>query len=127
MRISEAASASGLSVDTIRYYERSGMLPEVRRGADGHRRFSAENVDWLTLLYWLRETGMPMKTMHRFASLYRAGDHTMHERKEVLLAHAALLSKRRSDLDRCDELLAHKLALYRDHEIDQKTHEETQQ
>ena len=112
MRIAEAALRSGLSVDTIRYYEKSGIVPEIRRGPDRQRRFSQENIDWLTLLFWLRETGMAMKTMHRFACLYQAGDHTISERKQVLLAHAEHLKKRRADLDRCEELLAHKLALY---------------
>jgi DNA-binding transcriptional MerR regulator len=116
MRISEASEKSGLGVDTIRYYEKSGMLPEIRRSADGHRRFSAENIDWLTLMYWLRQTGMTMKTMHQFAQLYRAGAHTTPERKRVLLAHAACLKRRRADLDRCEEILGHKIAIYRDRE-----------
>ena len=116
MRIAEAALRCGLSVDTIRYYEKSGIVPEIRRGPDRQRRFSQENIDWLTLLFWLRETGMPMKTMHRFASLYQAGDHTVPERKQVLLAHAEHLKKRRADLDRCEQVLARKLAIYKDHE-----------
>lgn len=114
MRIAEAASRSGLSIDTIRYYEKSGMVPRIVRGSDGQRRFSPENIDWLTLLYWLRETGMPMKTMSHFAALYNAGDRTIPERKKVLLAHAEALKKRRTDLDRCDALLAYKIAIYED-------------
>lgn len=116
MRIAEAALRSGLSVDTIRYYEKSGIVPEIQRGPDRQRRFSEENVDWLTLLFWLRETGMAMKTMYRFASLYQAGDHTIPERKQVLLAHAVHLKKRKADLDRCEEMLAYKLAIYEDHQ-----------
>ena len=114
MRIAEAAASSGLSIDTIRYYEKSGLVPGINRGADGQRRFSPENIDWLTLLYWLRETGMPMRTMYRFAELYRAGDHAMPERKKILQAHAEHLKKRRADLDRCEDVLARKLAFYRD-------------
>ena len=116
MRIAEAACRSGLSIDTIRYYEKSGIIPEVERGCDGQRRFSAESVEWLTLLYWLRETGMPMKTMRRFAHLYHAGDKTIGERKKVLLMHSEHLKKRRADLDRCEEVLAHKIAIYTDFE-----------
>lgn len=112
MRIAEAARQSGLSIDTIRFYEKSSLLPEVRRGSDGQRRFSTKTVEWLTLLCSLRETGMPMKTMRRFAELYRAGDGAMPERKAVLLAHAESLKKRRAALDRCEELLVRKIALY---------------
>ena len=118
MRIAEAATKSGLSIDTIRYYEKSGIVPPVSRGADGQRRFSAENIDWLTLLYWLRETGMPVKTMRRFASLYRAGDQTMPERKKILLAHSAHLKERRAALDRCEEILAYKIKIYENREME---------
>lgn len=117
MRIAEAADQSGLSIDTIRYYEKAGILPAIIRGRDGQRRFSTENIEWLTLLYWLRETGMPMKTMHRFAALYQVGDQTIPERKQILLAHAEHLKKRRADLDRCEGVLAYKLAMYRKYEM----------
>lgn len=116
MRIATAADRSGLSIDTIRYYEKSGILPPIHRGADGQRRFSTENIEWLTLLYWLRETGMPMKTMYRFATLYQEGEHTIPDRQEILLAHAEHLTKRRTDLDRCEDILAYKLAMYRKYE-----------
>lgn len=113
MRISEASALSGLSADTIRYYEKSGLVPAINRGADGLRRFSAENVEWLTLLFWLRKTGMPMKEMQRFAELYRLGEATMPERKILLLKHQDRLRERRADLDRCEEVLAYKIATYR--------------
>lgn len=115
MRISEAAARSGLKVDTIRYYEAEGLVPNVMRGSDGQRRFSPENVDWLTLLYWLRETGMPMKVMRRFAALYAQGDVTIPDRKNILLDHSQLLAKRRNDLDRCEEVLARKLEIYEEY------------
>ncbi len=114
MRISEASTKCGLSPDTIRYYERSGIVPAIDRGADGLRRFSPEDIDWLTLLYWLRRTGMPMKEMHRFAELYKQGNTTIPERKSVLLRHADRLKERRAELDRCSAILDHKLAAYED-------------
>ena len=86
MHISEAASRSRLKIDTIRYYEAEGLVPNVARGADVQRCFSKENVDWLTLLYWLRETGMPMKVMRQFAALYAQGDSTIPDRKHILAA-----------------------------------------
>lgn len=115
MRISEAASQSGLKIDTIRYYEAEGLVPNVPRGPDGQRRFSRENVDWLTLLYWLRETGMPMKVMQEFAALYTQGDVTVAARKSILLAHSKRLAKRRDDLGRCEEILARKLEIYEEY------------
>lgn len=116
MRISEASVKSGLGIDTIRYYEKSGLLPQIQRGTDGRRRFSLENVEWLTLLYWLRQTGMPVKTMRRFAVLYQVGDQTIAERKAILLSHSEYLKKRRAELDHCDAILAHKIKLYEEFE-----------
>ena len=112
MRISEAANQCGLSIDTIRYYEKEGLLPEVPRSSDGQRRFTAESVDWLILLGSLRETGMAMTTMSRFAALYRDGDRTIPERRQILRQHSEQLSRRRQEVDRCEELLSYKLKMY---------------
>lgn len=112
MRISEASTKSGLSADTIRYYEKSGIVPPIARGPDGLRRFSPENLEWLTLLYWLRKTGMPMKEMQRFASFYRQGEATVPQRRDLLLKHEQRLQERRADLARCEEVLSYKLAAY---------------
>ncbi|MCV3206170.1 MerR family transcriptional regulator [Mesorhizobium sp. YC-39] len=112
MRISEAASTSGLSIDTIRYYEKLGLLPKIGRGSAGRRDFSAENIEWLVLLSSLRETGMPMAQMRQFARLYQQGNETLSQRRAALLDHAAQLEKRRTALDRCAELLAYKLKRY---------------
>lgn len=112
MRISEAADRSGLSIDTIRFYERSNLLPPIARDANKMRRFSPENIEWLILLASLRDTGMPMAKMQHFADLYQRGDGSIPERRRVLQEHANYLVCRRADLDRCAELLAYKLQRY---------------
>ncbi len=112
MRIAEAAQASGLSAHTIRYYDRSGMLPVVERGPDGHRLFTPRLVEWLTLLYWLRETGMSLKDMRRFTTLAKSGDVGIAERRQILLDHAEALKAQRARLDKCEEVLAIKIASY---------------
>ena len=112
MKIAEAASTCGLSAHTIRYYERAGMLPEIKRGSDGHRRFDARQIEWLTLLFWLRETGMPMAQMRRFTKLAKAGDSGLSERRQILTDHAATLKSRRETLEKCERVLAIKIASY---------------
>lgn len=112
MKISEVAAKCGLSCDTIRYYERRGMLPDIRRGKDGHRTFSPRNVEWLVLLYWLRETGMSLDAMRRFTHLAKQGDASVAERRRILLDHREELKRKRQTLDRCDEVLAIKIASY---------------
>jgi DNA-binding transcriptional MerR regulator len=112
MRIAEAARVCGLSAHTIRYYEKSGMLPQIDRGGDGHRRFTQSNVEWMTLLYWLRETGMPMKQMHRFTQLAKSGGSAIDERRKILSDHAQTLKEKRAVLEKCESVLAIKIASY---------------
>ena len=112
MRIKDAADASQLSVDTIRYYEKSGMLPEIKRDGSGQRTFSPANIEWLTILYWLRTTGMPMKDMRDYAHMVHVGDNTIPDRVALLRIHEARLIERRKELDCCEEILRHKLSVY---------------
>lgn len=90
------------------------MLPEIERGVDGHRRFRPHHIDWLTLLYWLRETGMPLKQMKRFTTLAKAGSEGMTERRQILLDHAVALKAQRAALEKCESVLAVKIASYDD-------------
>ncbi|MEP6068107.1 MAG: MerR family transcriptional regulator [Paracoccaceae bacterium] len=112
MKISEVAGKSGLSIDTIRFYEKSGICPAIARGTDGIRRFSPENLEWLILLGSLRETGMPTAQMKHFANLYQVGDRTVSARKSMLVAHAQELERHHRRLDECQALLARKIAKY---------------
>ena len=88
------------------------MLPEIERGTDGHRQFTPFLIEWLTLLYWLRETGMSLKHMRRFTHLAKAGDAGLEERRQILLDHAATLKAKRASLEKCESILAIKIASY---------------
>jgi MerR family transcriptional regulator, aldehyde-responsive regulator len=116
MNIKEAATTSGLSIDTIRYYEKAGMLPKVSRDARGWRRFDAGIVEWLRNLERLRATGMPMADMRRFAVLVHMTDATKPgaaaERLAILRAHAERLATRRREVEACQAFLDHKIYVY---------------
>ncbi|HEY8478806.1 MAG TPA: MerR family transcriptional regulator [Spirillospora sp.] len=83
----ETAEKSGFSIDTLRYYERIGLLSGIARDTAGRRVFSDADLQWLDMLRCLRETGMPIAEMLRFAELARGGDETMRERLELLREH----------------------------------------
>ena len=85
--VGEAAERTGFSVDTLRYYEREGLLDRVERTHTGRRRYTDDDLGWLELLHCLRDTGMSIGDMRRFAELIRAGDHTNGERADLLEAH----------------------------------------
>ncbi|MCK7615750.1 MerR family transcriptional regulator [Roseibium sediminicola] len=112
MKIAEVAEDTGLSISTIRFYEKSGLCPPIQRGRDGKRRFSANDADWLALLASLRATGMSMSQMRAFAALYASGDETVPQRKAVLLRHRKSLEIRQTELDRCRAILDRKLKRY---------------
>lgn len=112
MRISEVAKYTGLSISTIRFYEKSGLCPFVQRSSDGKRKFTKTNVDWLELLASLRSTGMPLAEMRIFTELYLSGDSKIPERKAVLLTHKQRLDARQMELDQCRLILERKLKLY---------------
>ncbi|MBB2911383.1 DNA-binding transcriptional MerR regulator [Streptosporangium becharense] len=83
----QVVEETGFSIDTLRYYERIGLLERVGRNSAGQRRFTQEDVGWLGMLRCLRDTGMPIAEMLRFAELTRAGDHTVRDRIALLEAH----------------------------------------
>ena len=88
--IAEAAAAAGLTPDTLRYYERDGlMVRPVRRSPTGHRRYDEADLTWIDLLTRLRGTGMPIRDMRRYAELVRAGSGTEQQRLELLRAPRA--------------------------------------
>ena len=112
MKLFDVSVACGLSAHTIRFYDKSGMLPGIERGADGHRRFTPRHVEWLTLLFWLRETGMSLKEMRRFTALAKEGDAGIAERRQILANHAETLKAKRKMLEKCETVLAIKIASY---------------
>jgi DNA-binding transcriptional MerR regulator len=114
MHIGDAARASSPSADTIRYYEKAGMLPPVPRDGRGWRHFPPPLVEWLKNLARLRATGMPMADMLRFARLVHARDSkaVIAERLSLLRRHAERLRERRGARNACEAYLAHKIAIY---------------
>ncbi len=92
LSIAEAAEASGLSVHTLRYYERTGLLEPVRRNGSGHRRYRAADLERITFLTRLRATGMPIREVRRYAELMKAGEATNEERLALLEAHRTTYS-----------------------------------
>src|SRR5437868_9482027 len=83
----EVVEETGFSLDTLRYYEKIGLLEPVGRNASGQRRFTDQDVGWLGTIRCLRDTGMPIAEMLRFARLVRQGDHTMAARVALLQGH----------------------------------------
>lgn len=113
LTISEAAEAAGMSVHTLRYYERAGLMPRVQRNGSGHRRYYRGDVDWLILVTKLRSTGMPIRRIREYAAMVRAGDGNEAERLELLERHREEILARISELQSNLDAVDYKINLYR--------------
>ncbi|WP_433433556.1 MerR family transcriptional regulator [Nonomuraea sp. CA-141351] len=109
----EVSEETGFSIDTLRYYEKIGLLEHVGRNAAGQRRFSQEDVGWLGMLRCLRDTGMPIRQMLRFAELVRAGDHTIPDRIKLLEEHDQQVQAQIDNLGERQHYIHNKISYYR--------------
>ncbi|RKN34734.1 MerR family transcriptional regulator [Micromonospora musae] len=109
---SEAARRSGFSLDTLRYYEKIGLLSDVSRTSGGRRVFTDDDLGWLVLFRCLRDTGMPIAQMCRYADLAREGEHTAGERKALLEEHATRVEEQMRLLQHQYDHLREKIRFY---------------
>jgi DNA-binding transcriptional MerR regulator len=112
--IQRAADETGLSADTLRYYERIGILPGIGRSESGHRRFSDDDMGWIKLVQCLRSTGMPMEDLHAYAELMQRGDETATERLRLLESHRQRIKDEMNELSIALELVERKISGYED-------------
>ncbi|WP_424535891.1 MerR family transcriptional regulator [Sphaerisporangium viridialbum] len=110
----QAAEETGFSLDTLRYYERIGLLEPVERNAAGQRRFTDEDLGWLGMVRCLRDTGMPIAEMLRFAKLVRSGDTSIPDRITLLEAHDREVQAQIAELQERQAALRRKIGYYRD-------------
>jgi DNA-binding transcriptional MerR regulator len=112
LTIREAATETGVSTHTLRYYERIGLLAPIGRAPGGHRRYTEADLGSIHFLTMLRATGMPILEMIEFVDLTRAGDHTVPWRIEVLNKHRDALRSRMANDAAHLEALDRKISIY---------------
>ena len=111
--IADAAALTGLSVDTLRYYERDGLLLRpVPRSASGQRRYEDADLRWIELLTRLRSTGMPIRDVRRYADLVREGAGTEAARLDLLRAHRAAVLAQLAELTEHLGAIDRKIGIY---------------
>ncbi len=111
--ISAAAELLGITVDTIRYYEKEGIAPAPERGPDGWRRYDTAALSWLAGTAMLRGTGMRVQEMREYAAAYRAGADDV-ARLALLEQHHEAVLARQAEVQRHLTALERKIAAYRD-------------
>ncbi len=110
--IAEASATTGVSIDTLRYYERAGVLPDIGRTAGGQRAYCAEDLGWIVFVRRLRATGMPMRAIAQYTAMVRAGDGTVAERRRLLEDHRATVAGAIEELTAALAVLDGKIAHY---------------
>ena len=115
LTIAEAAERLGLTPDTLRYYERDGLLLRpVPRSASGHRRYEEADLRWVELVTRLRATGMPIRDVRRYADLVRAGEGNEAERLELLRTHRQAVLARLAEVTEHLGAIDRKIGIYTD-------------
>jgi DNA-binding transcriptional MerR regulator len=114
MSIAEAARRTGVSAHTLRYYERAGLvITQVDRTNGGRRRYRQVDLDWIKMCTKLRATGMPIKTIRRYAQLVSAGRGNEQERLALMEAHRASVAAKLAEIQENLKLIDHKIDVYR--------------
>lgn len=85
MIIAEVSKKYGLTADTLRYYERIGLLPTVNRNSSGYRDYTQEDCRWVQFIKCMRSAGLSIETLIEYVSLFQQGNATTETRKELLL------------------------------------------
>ncbi|GAA3991969.1 MerR family transcriptional regulator [Allokutzneria multivorans] len=110
--IAEAAERTGLSMDTLRYYERIGLIDPPARDSGGRRSYSEDDLGWVGFLSCLRMTGMPIRLMCEYARLRRFGTSSAGPRKQILLEQRTSVRERIAELQMCLSTLDYKIDNY---------------
>ncbi len=112
--IGELAAETGLSPDTLRYYERAGLMRDpVPRNGSGQRIYRAGDARWVEFITKLRSSGMPIGMIRRYTELARAGESSASDRLALLEEHRRGMRRRLDDLQQALDVIDHKIALYR--------------
>lgn len=112
MSIKTMSERAGVSTDTLRYYERIGLIDPVERAPNGHRRYSETDLLRVSFLKRLRATGMSISAMQYYVDLYRQGADTLVERRQILEAHKAIIQAQVDALYETMDFIDTKIARY---------------
>lgn len=112
MTIAQVSEKYGLSQDTLRYYERVGMIPPVHRTAGGIRDYTEEDCDWVSLAKCMRSAGLPVEAMAEYVRLAQQGDDTIPQRRDLLLEQRRQLEIQLENIAAMMQRLDYKISRY---------------
>ena len=112
MTIKEVSEQYGITSDTLRYYERVGMIPPVTRTTGGIRDYQESDLSWVQLAICMRGAGLPVEVMIEYVKLFQEGDTTISARLQLLQEQREALLIQKKQIDETLERLNYKISIY---------------
>jgi len=112
MTITEVSKKFGLSPDTLRYYERIGLIPRVHRNESGIRDYTEEDCRWIDFIKCMRDAGVQIEALIEYVALFQQGDATVEARKQILIEQREQLIARIEEMQKALERLNYKIEQY---------------
>jgi DNA-binding transcriptional MerR regulator len=112
MKIAEVSEQFGMSVDTLRYYERVGLIPPIHRNEGGIRDYNELDLRRVDFIKCMRGAGLPVEVLIEYMGLIQQGDTTIEARKDILIEQRDLVAARLEEMRKTLELLNHKIEVY---------------
>ena len=112
MTIAEVSRKYSLSIDTLRYYERIGLIPRVQRNKSGIRDYGEGDFGWIEFIKCMRGAGIPVEALIDYVALFQQGDQTIEARKQILIEQRDLLAARMEEMRQTLERLNTKIDRY---------------
>jgi MerR family transcriptional regulator, aldehyde-responsive regulator len=112
MKIADVSERYGLSLDTLRYYERIGLIPPVHRNGGGIRDYNDLDIRRVEFIKCMRSAGLPVEVLIEYVALVQQGDCTIEARKEILREQRELLRAKMSEMQKTLDILDHKIEVY---------------
>lgn len=112
MTIKEVSEKYNITTDTLRYYEKAGMIPPVTRDANGIRNYTEEDLRWVELAICMRSAGLPVEALAEYVALFQQGDSTIPARLKLLTEQRQTLLDQRNQIDITLSRLDQKIARY---------------
>jgi DNA-binding transcriptional MerR regulator len=112
MKIAEVSERYGLSSDTLRYYERIGLIPPVNRNGGGIRDYNELDIRRVEFIKCMRSAGLPIEVLIEYVGLVQQGDQTIEARREILKEQRVQLIARMQEMQQTLDILDHKIEVY---------------
>lgn len=114
MTIAEVSKKYNITQDTIRYYEKIGLIPHIPRSKSGIRDFDEDSCNWIEFIKCMRSAGLSIDVLTQYISLFKQGNKTAKARKELLVEQKSKLLEKQEDISKTIKRLEYKIEIYDD-------------